>query len=312
MRILLTGGTGFVGRWLSKDLVRAGHRVRLALRDARPGLGFESVVVGDIGPSTAWGAALQGMDAVVHLAARVHVMRDHADGADEFDRINTGGTLRLARCAAEAGVRRFIFLSTIKVNGESTAPGRPFHPDDEPACVDAYGRSKRDAECGLRQMPGLDPVIVRPPLIHGPGAKGNLARLCRLAQIGCPVPFAGIRNSRDLLGLVNLSNLIERCLWHAAAPGNVFLASDGQPLSTARLFEIIAGEMGRPARMLDVPPGVLRAVATPLGLGPEMDRLTQSLEVDISRTRTLLGWAPPEPVESGIATMARAFLARSR
>ena len=310
MKVLLTGGTGFVGSHLSRELAEAGHAVRLALRTPRPGLAVESCVVGDLGPSTDWSAALQDVEAVVHLAARVHVMRDHAGGADEFRRVNTEGTLQLARGAMAAGVRRFVFLSTIKVNGEATMPGRPFRPDDAPAVVDAYGRSKLEAETGLRGMPGLETVVIRPPLIHGPGAKGNLARLCRLAQWGFPVPFAGVDNRRDLLGLANLSNLVERCLWHAAAPGQVFLASDAQPLSTARLHELIATAMGRKARMLRVPPGVLRAVAQPLGLSAEIDRLTQSLEVDISRTRAALGWNPPVPIEHGIATMARAFLAQ--
>lgn len=310
MKVLLTGGTGFVGSRLSRELADAGHAVRLALRTPRPEIAFESCVVGDLGPSTDWSAALQDIEAVVHLAARVHVMRDHAGGADEFRRVNTEGTLRLAGCAASAGVRRFVFLSTIKVNGEATRPGRPFRADDEPAVVDAYGRSKLDAETGLRRMPGLEAVVIRPPLIHGPGAKGNLARLCRLAQLGCPVPFAGVDNRRDLLGLANLSNLVERCLWHAAAPGQVFLASDAQPLSTARLYELIAKAMGRKARMVRMSPRVLRAVAQPLGLTAEIDRLTQSLEVDISETRAVLGWDPPEPVEHGIAKMARAFLAR--
>jgi nucleoside-diphosphate-sugar epimerase len=309
MKILLTGGTGFVGRRLSQELADRGHSVRLALRTPRPGMAFESSVVGDLGPATEWNSALQGVDAVVHLAARVHVMRDHAGGADEFRRVNTEGTLRLAQSAADAGVRRFVFLSTIKVNGEATT-GRPFRPDDAPNAVDAYGQSKLAAETGLRQMSGLDPVIIRPPLIHGPGAKGNLARLCRLAQLQCPVPFAGVNNSRDLLGLGNLSNLVERCLWHASAPGHVFLASDAQPLSTAQLFRLVADAMGRPARMLRVPPAVLRAIARPFGLSAEIDRLTQSLEVDISQTRVVLGWNPPESAEQGIAAMARAFATR--
>jgi nucleoside-diphosphate-sugar epimerase len=248
------------------------------------------------------------MDAAVHLAARVHVMRDHAGGADDFHRTNTEGTLQLARAAADAGARRFVFLSTIKVIGESTID-RAFFADDEPRAVDFYAQSKLAAERGLRQIAGLDPVIIRPPLVHGPGAKGNLARFCRLAQLGLPVPFAGIDNRRDLVGVANLASLIERCVSHPAAAGQVFLASDGQALSTPQLYRTIAVAMGRPARMVNVPVGLMRAMAGPIGFSGEVDRLTQSLELDITKTRDLLGWQPPVSAAVGIAEMARAYRA---
>lgn len=306
MRILVTGSTGFVGRVAVPALQAAGHEVRLALRTPGAKAPAESVVVGDIGPSTDWGRALEGIDAVVHLAARVHVMRDHAGGATEFKRTNTEATLRLARAAADAGARRFVFLSTIKVNGESTTI-RPFRADDEPQPGDDYGRSKLAAEVGLRGIAGIEPVIIRPPLVHGPGAKGNLARFCRLAQAGLPVPFGAIDNRRDLVGVANLANLIERCVCHPAAAGEVFLAADGEPLSTPQLYRTIAEALGRPARLIRVPVAMMRAVARPLGFGGEIDRLTQSLELDVTKTRERLGWRPPYSASAGIAAMARAY-----
>lgn len=235
-------------------------------------------------------------------------MRDQAGGVEEFRRTNTEGTLTLARAAAAAGARRFVFVSTVKVNGEATT-GRSFHADDAPDATDPYARSKLAAELGLRQIADLDPVIIRPPLVHGPGAKGNLARLCRLARLGFPVPFGGIDNRRDLVGVANLANLIERCLTHPAAAGQVFLASDGEPMSTPDLYTTIAGALGRPARLFNVPATLMQAMAKPFGFATEIDRLTQSLELDISKTRQLLDWQPPVSALAGIQEMARASVA---
>jgi nucleoside-diphosphate-sugar epimerase len=308
MKILVTGGTGFVGRVAVPALQAAGHAVRLALRTSGAAAPVESVVVGDLGPATDWERALEGIDAVVHLAARVHVMRDHAGSAEEFKRTNTEGTLRLARAAADAGARRFVFVSTIKVNGELTTT-QPFRADDEPHPSDDYGRSKLAAELGLREIPGIEPVIIRPPLVYGPGAKGNLARFCRLARSGLPVPFGAIDNRRDLVGVANLASLIERCVLHPAAPGAVFLAADGEPLSTPQLYRTIAEALGRPSRMIHVPVALMRAVARPLGFGAELDRLTQSLELDAAKTRERLDWQPPYSATAGISAMARAYAA---
>jgi nucleoside-diphosphate-sugar epimerase len=305
VKVLVTGANGFVGRVVVPALVAAGHEVRIALRRPLAAPPPESVLVGEIGPETEWGRALEAVEAVVHLAARVHVMRDHAGGEAEFARTNADGTLRLARAAAEAGSRRFVFVSTIKVNGEATH-GRPFRADDVPAPCDAYGRSKLAAEIGLRDVGGLDVVIVRPPLVHGPGAKGNLGRFCRLARAGLPVPLAAIENRRDLIGVENLADLIERCLWHPAAAGQVFLAADGEPLSTPQIYRVIAAALGRPARMVRMPVPLMRAAARVVGFGAEIDRLTQSLEVDIGKTRALLGWEPPRTTVEGLTAMARA------
>lgn len=307
MRVLVTGGTGFVGRAVVRSLVAVGHDVRLALRSTAPAMGFDSLLVGELGPSTDWQIALEGVDAVVHLAARVHVMHDDAGAAEEFRRTNTEGTLRLARASADAGIRRFVFVSTIKVNGEAT-DGRPFRADDEPRPVDPYGRSKLEAELGLQRIAGLESVVIRPPLVHGPGAKGNLARFCRLARSGWPVPLGGIHNRRDLVGVENLASLILRCLEHPAAAGRTFLVSDGEPLSTRQLYRLIAEAMGRPARLVSVPVGLMRIAARLAGMSGEVDRLTQSLELDITPTRELLDWSPPVPAAAGIATMAQAYV----
>lgn len=306
MRILLTGATGFIGRVVARTLVRRGHALRAALRRPVDALAFESVVVGEVGPDTSWSRALEGMDAVVHLAAHVHTMSHDAGAAMRHLRVNAEGTMCLARAAVLAGAKRFVFVSTIKVNGEASA-GRPFSAADKPDPRDAYARSKWEAEKVLLEMGGIEPVIIRPPLVHGPGAKGNLARLCRLAHSGWPVPFAGIRNRRDLIAVENLADLVERCVWHPAAAGQVFLAADGQALSTPELYSLIAEALGRRARMFRFPVGLLRGLALPLGLGAEIERLTQSLEIDIRKTRDILGWVPPVSVGSGIAGMARAY-----
>lgn len=308
MKVLVTGGTGFVGRAVVRTLASRGHSVVLALRAQQQAPPFPSVVVGEIGPDSAWYSALQGVEAVVHLAARVHVMRSRRSDEHEYMRTNFEGTLNLAHAAAECGARRFIFVSTIKVNGELTR-SRPFGPDDPPRAADAYARSKLAAEVGLKETKNLEPVIIRPPLVHGPGAKGNLARLCWLANSGIPVPFGGIDNRRDLVGVANLADLIERCIWHPAASGQTLLVSDGEPLSTPQLFRTIAESLGKPARLFRGPIRFLGHLARPFGLAGEVERLTQSLEVDISQTCERLQWSPPVGAVAGIAEMARAFAA---
>jgi len=304
MQVLVTGGTGFVGRRVVSVLVAAGHSVRLACRARRGDAGVPAIEVGEISLETDWTRALQGVDAVVHLAARAHVMRDSAVGAEQFKQVNSAGTLSLARAAVEAGVRRFVFMSTIKVNGEFTT-GRPFQADDPPNASDPYARSKLDAEEGLRALSRIETVIIRPPLVYGAGVKGNLARLCQLAKLGVPVPFGAIDNRRDLIGVSNLAGLVERCVWHPRAAGGVFLASDAQPVSTPHLYTLIASAHGRSPRMLRVPVELLRALATPLGFGSELDRLTQSLELDIRKSRDELDWQPTVSLEQGITEMVR-------
>ena len=306
LNVLVTGGTGFVGRHLVSVLQENGFSVRVACRAAERELTVPSVSVGSIGSRTDWNTALEGVEAVVHLAARVHVMGEGAMDRNAFHEVNTAATIRLARAAVGAGIRRFVFLSTVKVNGESTNE-RPFSVHDVPHPQGEYAVSKLDAEIGLSKVAGLDRVIVRSPLVHGAGAKGNLERMCRLALAGVPVPFGGIHNRRDLVGVRNLAELLVRCISHPSAVGRTFMASDGEAISTPKLFRLIADAMGRRARIVSVPVGLVRAVGRVAGLSEEVSRLTDSLEIDIKETRNLLGWSPRVSIEEGIAEMARAM-----
>lgn len=214
--------------------------------------------------------------------------------------------MRLADSMLDAGARRIVFLSTIKVNGEETLAGERFSADDEPAPADPYAVSKRDAEAGLFARSGLETVVIRPPLVYGPGVKGNLARLCRLAQLGVPVPFGAIHNRRDLIGVRNLADLIAACVVHPAARGEVFLASDGVPLSTTQLYSKIAAAAGRLPRTFNVPASMLRHLGRMLGVGAEIGRLTGSLEIDTDKTRQLLDWVPPFAPDADLDEMVRA------
>jgi nucleoside-diphosphate-sugar epimerase len=312
MKVLVTGSTGFVGRALIRRLVADGYKVRAASRlPVDDPVAYETVTIGGIDGGTDWRPALEGVDGVVHLAARVHVMRDAPDGVQAFHRTNTEGTLNLANQAVASGARRFLFISSIKVNGEGTGAS-PYSLSSTPAPVDAYGASKLAAEVGLRAMTGLETVIIRPPLVYGPGVKGNLLRFCRLARAGVPVPFGSIANRRDLVGVENLVDVLERSLRHPAAAHRTFFVSDGRPMSTPELYTAIATAMDRPARMLRVPVPVLKALGALVGLGDEMNRLTGSLEVDIGETRAVLDWSPRQTVDAGIDAMVHAFLAQGR
>jgi nucleoside-diphosphate-sugar epimerase len=301
-RVLVTGANGFVGRAVCSQLMAAGHAVTPAVRR---GSGLPNEVgVGDVGPSTDWRIALAGCDVVVHLAARVHVMRDEAnDPLTEFRVVNTEGTLNLARQAAQAGVKRFIFISTIKVNGEGCEA--PYRETDVPAPEDAYAISKWEAEQGLWQIAadtGLEVVILRPPLVYGPGVKANFLRLMQLVKRGWPLPLGAIRNKRSLLYLGNFVDAIRLCVEHPAAAGQTFLLDDGEPVSTPELIRAIARALGRPARLLAVPVGVLEAAGTLLGKRAAVARLTDALFVDSSAIRARLGWTPPYSMAVGLAT----------
>lgn len=268
MKVLVTGANGFIGRALVQDLRGRGHEVVTATR--RPA--SNCVGVGEIDGSTDWSAALQGCDAIVHAAARVHQMKEEAADAEAlYRRTNVDGTLNLARQTAASGVRRFIFLSSIKAMGEAghfTAE-TPCRPED------AYGRSKREAEEGLLQLAaaGLEVVILRLPLVYGPGVKGNFASLMRVVEKGLPLPFGAVRNARSLLYLGNLTDVVALCLTHEAAAGRVFLPSDGVDVSTSELIRGIAKGMGRSARLLPVPPSLMMLAAGILGKGPAAARL---------------------------------------
>ncbi len=319
MRILLTGASGFVGRALAARLLadpaltlRAAYRHVPAMTPA----GMSVCAVGELGADTDWRAAVEAVDVVLHCAARAHVMREtEADPAAAFRQANTDGTLALARAAARAGCRRFVFLSSVKVNGEASAAGRPLRADDAPAPCDAYGRSKLEAEIGLRALAaetGLEVVILRPPLVYGPGVKGNFLAMMRAVHRGVPLPLGATRNRRSLIALDNLVDLIVSCATHPAAAGQVFLASDGEDLSTDELLRRTGRALGHPARLVPVPLALLRAGAALCGRRELFRRLCGSLQVDIEHTQRVLGWHPPMAVDEALAAAARHFLAHER
>lgn len=305
MSILITGGTGFVGRALVHRATAEGRSVRLALRRDEGRWGGSGVVVGDIDARTLWAPALTDVQCVIHLAARVHVMAEEAtDPLAAFRAINTEGTLALARQAANARVRRFVLVSSIKVNGEITPPGQPFtlHRGAQPA--DPYGRSKWEAELSLQTLAretGMEVVVVRPPLVYGPGVKANFAAMIRAIERGVPLPLASVtHNRRSLVALDNLVDLLITCLDHPAAANQTFLVSDGEDLSTADLLRRLGEAIGKPARLFPVPTALLRAGAALVGKRGLAQRLLDNLQVDISHTRETLAWTPPITVDEGL------------
>jgi len=301
MKVLVSGAAGFVGRALCDQLTVAGHALVPTVRRAS-GLRNERVI-GEIGASTDWQTALVGCDAVVHLAARVHVMDDTTQNSLALYRAtNTEGTLNLARQAVEAGVKRFVFISTIKVNGEGR--DAPYRETDAPAPEDAYAISKWEAERGLlriAQATGLELVIQRPPLVYGPGVKANFLRLMRMVEHGFPLPLGAIHNRRSLLYLGNFVDAIRLCVEHPAAAGQTFLLDDGVPVSTPELIRALARAMGRSAHLLAVPVGVLELAGALLGKRAAVARLTGSLFVDSTAIRSRLGWVPPYTLQQGLA-----------
>lgn len=300
--IAVTGASGFVGSALVAALGASGQAVRPLTR--RPGPGSPG---GDLGPQTDWTEALQGVDCVIHCAARVHVMQEtEGDALAAFRRVNTAGTSRLAEQAAELGVKRMVLVSSVKVNGESTSGANPFRATDTPTPQDAYGQSKWEAEQALWQVcqrTGLQGVVVRPPLVYGPGVRANLARLMRWIATGFPLPLARIENRRSLVALDNLVDLLMQCATHPAAPGNTFLVSDDHDLSTPDLIRRLATAMGQSPRLLPVPVSWLRSVGKLVGRTDEISRLVDSLQVDIAATRSALGWTPPVSVAQGLQKM---------
>ena len=312
--VLVTGAQGFVGLPLSAALVKLGYQVRGAVRgNFQDKEGQETLSVGDINGDTVWSEVLADVSVLIHLAARVHVMNEMTDDPlAEFRKINVEGTLNLARQAFKAGVSRFIYISSIKVNGEFTEPGRPFKADDAPQPMDPYGVSKREAEDGLRQLAeetGLEVVIIRPPLIYGLGVKANFLSMMRWLHKGIPLPLGSINNARSLVALDNLVDLIVTCIQHPAAANQTFLVSDGEDVSTTDLLKRTALAMGIKARLIPVPDILIKAGGKLLGKGDVVQRLCGNLQVDITKAQQLLGWAPPISVEEGlrraVATIAQ-------
>lgn len=314
--LLVTGASGFVGSALVKRLTADNNLVVVAVR--RTGIeipsGVKSIQVGDLLPMTNWGLSLCGVSSVIHCAARVHLFNDKSSSPlTEFRRVNVDGTANLARQAAAAGVRRFIFLSSIKVNGESTQDRPPFTADDLPAPGDPYGVSKYEAEEVLRQIAtetGMDVVIIRPPLVYGPGVKANFETMMRWLAHGVPLPLAAVTyNCRSLVALDNLVDLIVTCLNHPAAANQTFLASDGEDLSTADLLSLMGVALGKPARLFYMPPTLLKLGALVLNKSGIYQRLCCSLQIDITKTSQLLGWTPPVSVNEGLLRAAEGFRA---
>jgi nucleoside-diphosphate-sugar epimerase len=310
MKLLVTGAHGFVGKPLCAELSRRGHAVKMASRSAGAEQAGQAVVAA-VDAETNWSAALSERDVVIHLAARVHVMNDTStDPLAEFRKVNVAGTLNLARQAAAAGVTRFVFISSIKVNGETTQLGSPFTADDAPAPLDAYGVSKMEAEQGLHEIAsqtGMDVVIIRPPLVYGPGVKANFAAMMRWLRHGVPLPLGAIHNQRSLVALDNLVDLIVTCLTHSAAANQTFLVSDGEDVSTTELLRRMGQAMGHPARLVPVPAGLLKLAATMVGKRDVAQRLCGSLQVDIEKTRRLLDWTPPLSLDQGLKKAAEGY-----
>lgn len=315
--ILVTGATGFVGRALCERL--NGHdALRIAVRHPVAGGWTEQfdVVQTALDPAQNWRPALEGVATVVHCAARVHVMNDDAaDPLREFRRINVDGTLRLATQAAEAGVGRFVFISSIKVNGESTVPGRPFTAQQAPAPIDPYGVSKWEAEQQLRKLSvetAMEVVIIRPVLVYGPGVKANFLNMMKWLHKGVPLPLGAIHNKRSIVALDNLVDLIVTCIDHPGAANQTFLISDGEDLSTTELLQRMSQALGKQPRLLPVPAWMLEAAAKALGKQSIAQRLCGSLQVDIAHTRERLAWTPPISVDAALRKTAQHFLEQQK
>ncbi|MBP9904742.1 MAG: SDR family oxidoreductase [Rhodoferax sp.] len=305
MRVLVTGANGLVGRRLCGHLTALGVAVRAVVRDGGASkLSGDCVRVGDLGASTSWHEALSGVDTIVHLAARVHVMNDDAaDPLAAFRQVNVAATLNLARQAVSAGVRRLVFVSTVKVNGEHTAPGQVFAEHDIPAPQDPYAISKWEAEQGLWAIvrdTGLELVIVRPPLVYGPGVRANFAALVRWVQRGWPLPLAAVHNARSLVALDNLVDFLSICLSHPAAANQLFLVSDGEDKSTADLVRGIAHALRRPSRLVALPVWALQLAGRLTGRTHVIDRLCANLQLDIHKARQRLQWEPRITVAEGL------------
>lgn len=314
MRCFVTGASGFVGHSLCGRLRVSHIPVRAAVRSLHADCPYEQCFVPGVSAETDWTEGLKDIDAVVHLAAHVHVMKAGVEDERNFHEVNVEGTRHLAEAAAAAGVKRFIFMSTVKVHGERTH-GVPFTEAMPLAPEDAYSRSKAEAESALKQIgqaSGMETVILRPPLVYGPGVKANFLQLMNLVQRGIPLPLGALHNARSLVYLDNLVDAIVTCLTHPAAANETFLVSDGEDLSTADLVRLIAGAMGMQVLLPPVPHSLLRLGGKLFGKGDMIGRITDSLQIDSSRIRKHLGWTPPVTAEEGLRRTVQWFLGQQR
>ncbi|MBJ2235117.1 UDP-glucose 4-epimerase family protein [Pseudomonas sp. Env-44] len=309
----ITGATGFVGSAVLERLAaQAGVEIRALVRRVGVKLPGNTVAV-QVGEDflLEGDQPLEGVDVLVHCAARVHIMSDaSSDPLSEYRSVNVAGTLKLAESAARSGVKRFIFISSIKVNGEGTVPGKPYTADDMPAPVDAYGISKMEAEQRLMLLgnaTGMEIVIIRPVLVYGPGVKANFRSMMSWLNKGVPLPLGAIPNQRSLVALDNLVDLVVTCLDHAAAANQTFLVSDDDDMSTTELLKRMGEALQTPVRLIPVPAWLLLRGAALLGRKDVARRLCGSLQVDISKTRSLLGWTPPLTVAQALSKTARSF-----
>ena len=318
MNLLITGASGFVGQALAGCALAAGQAVRPVLRpDAVARFRHleacgQAVVIPDLRTDTVWSQALLGVDAVVHAAARVHVMHETADDAlAAFRAVNVDATAHLARQAMQAGVRRFVFISSVKVVGESSQPGSALTELSPPRPEDAYGQSKLDAELALTELTrgsDMELVIVRPPLVYGPGVKGNFASMLAWVRKGVPLPLGAVHNQRSLLALDNLVDFVLLCADRVRSPNaahQVFMLADGEDVSTTGLLQKVGRALQRPARLLPVPVALMRVGAALLGKRALADRLLGNLQVDTSKAHRFLGWTPPVSMDEQLASMLK-------
>lgn len=305
--VLVTGASGFVGKALAHKLTNQGCRVTAVSRHPEGSTLFKSNQVHQYEDSVQF---MTPHSCIVHLAARVHVMSDQADDPlSAFRAANVDVTLNLARHAANAGVKRFVFLSSIKVNGEETRPGHPFRADDDCAPHDAYAVSKMEAEQGLHKIAaetGLEVVIIRPPLVYGPGVRANFAALMGAVARGWPLPFGAVDNRRSLIALENLLDFISICIAHPAAANQTFVVSDADDLSTPELIRRMACAIGKNPRLIPVPLWLLNTGAALFGQQKKLQRLCGNLQIDISKARELLAWKPPFSVDECLGRIAAA------
>lgn len=315
--VMLTGSTGFVGSALLAELKRLpDFRVVSAVRSDASNSSDDVVVVGNIDGTTDYSSALSGVNVVVHAAARAHIMHDEVvNPLEEYRKVNVEGTLNLAKQAAAAGVKRFVYISSIKVNGESTTGLSASTEVDSTRPEDPYGVSKYEAEVGLRLLAketGLEVVIIRPPLVYGPGVKANFLSLLKLSATGLPLPFGSVNNKRSMVYVGNLVDLIVRCINHPSAANETFLVSDGDDVSLRSLLTMMRSAMGRSARLVPVPVGLFKLAGALTGRRGVVDRLVGDLQVDSTKARKLLEWEPPFTVSQGIEVTVADFMSKDK